>query len=132
VTPYGTAGKALGVAFRENFLAELAGLRKQAEEIALGVGVPESGLEPNTISPRGERADQNANIAGVGRSAAQRTQDARDALVRAQNALKRETEDNTTAVENNTAAIKVLAARLPAPKTRSGSDLVTSNPPQKP
>lgn len=115
VVPYGRAGDRLGLAFRETFEAQLAGLREQALEIARGLDVPESGLEPTVISPAGERARQNENIADVREGAARRESDARAALVRAQNANTRSLEDNTDASRD--LAREIRAARgLSTPK----------------
>lgn len=132
VNPFGKAGKDLGEALRTKFAVELEGLKKQALEIATGLFVGVTGLEPTTVSPGGERRDQNANIGQVQRSVEQRVTDARASLVRAQNELKRSTEDNTTELSENTTAIKLLTARLPAPpKARSATDLSTAIPSRK-
>ena len=88
----------------------------------------ESGLEPSLVDPSGERARQNQNISGTRESAARREQDARDSLLRAQNALRRETGDNTTALQDNTSAVLTLASRLPAPAGPRGTDLKSPIP----
>jgi TP901 family phage tail tape measure protein len=129
VDPYGRAGKALGIAFTENFLAQLKGVREQALEIARGIDVAEIGVEPTVVSPAGERARQNTNIAQTQESAAQRTADARASLLRAQHEQARAAEDNTVALKDNTTAVKGLSTLLaPTTTTKKGSDLKQTVP----
>lgn len=121
IVPFGEAGKRWGVAVAENFKAQLEGLEKQAAEIARGIGVAQSGLEPDVISPAGEAARQGENVAATQEQAARNERNARQALVRAQLALKRAI-DGDSGQGGLIAAINANTAALSGKGTAKGSD----------
>jgi TP901 family phage tail tape measure protein len=126
VEPYGRAGRRLGIAFRAEWMAQFKAMVQQAREIVAGIDVPQIGLEPRVVSPRGERLTQDQVIARTREQAAAREQGARDALRRSNLALQRAVEDNTDASTDLPDRIVRALRSSPARRgARTGDDATT-------